>query len=407
MATTLDQLVNSTGEPEEQELHRSREPKGRPDEEVTLLAVSNESREHAKTQRDPTDDLVEIKEHYDANQLQGITKGEGYLIFCPQTAQMWYAHDKLCLDRNFIYREDLEIVAINEIEGVFEWFNQRAEPINFGIQTCKKCYILDNPGNETYEVYFDSNYPSIKYGKATPQGCFVHIYTNRFHRDMAILELDELYANSSNKQAGKLTAKKFGPREAIIVSDGAWMKEQATFSFYYLDDKSVIHCTEGTVPSEPDQAVLISEINGAYYALKKCMERNKGEITYYYDNTSILNVFRNRKTEYISEIKRYKELLERMHNLGYKINFVELHPKTGETRDTDNKALQFFHNRCDAACRDMADICKKDYKAFTTNGSKDGKTLATVQDESKPKPKNTRGGYNSYKGNNNGGKRRY
>lgn len=108
-----------------------------------------------------------------------------------------------------------------------------------------------------------------------------------------------------------------------------------------------------------------SDINGAYWALKKCMERAKAEITYY---------------------------------LGYKINFVELHPKTGETRDTDNKALQFFHNRCDAACRDMADICRKDYKAFTTNGSKDGKTLAKLQEESKPKPKNPRGNYNSYRG---------
>ena len=405
MAITLDQLVNSTGEPEEQELHRSKEPKGRPDNEVTLLAVSKESKEHAKTQRDPTDDLVEIKEHLDEAAFNALIQGAGYLVFCPTTAQMWYAHDKLCLDRNFIYREDLDILTVSGETGVFEWFNDRVKDINFGIQTCKKCYILDNPGNETYEVYSDSNYPSVKYGKATPQGCFVHVYANRFHRDMAILELDDLYANSSNKQAGKLTAKAFGPREAIIVSDGAWMREQATFSYYYLDDKSVVHCTEGTIPSEPDQAVLISEINGAYWALKKCMERSKSEITYYYDNTSILNVFKNRKTEYITEIKRYKELLEKMHNLGYKINFVELHPKTGETRDTDNKALQYFHNRCDAACREMADTCKKDYKAFTTNGSKDGKTLAKLQEESKPKPKNPRGGYNNYKSGYNGGRR--
>ena len=243
MAITLDQLVNSTGEPEEQELHRSKEPKGRPDNEVTLLAVSKESKEHAKTQRDPTDDLVEIKEHLDEAAFNALIQGAGYLVFCPTTAQMWYAHDKLCLDRNFIYREDLDILTVSGETGVFEWFNDRVKDINFGIQTCKKCYILDNPGNETYEVYSDSNYPSVKYGKATPQGCFVHVYANRFHRDMAILELDDLYANSSNKQAGKLTAKAFGPREAIIVSDGAWMREQATFSYYYLDDKSVVHCT--------------------------------------------------------------------------------------------------------------------------------------------------------------------
>lgn len=398
MKTTLDELVKGTAELPEENLHRTKGVISRPDAAVTLLAVSNESREHSKTQKDPTDDLLEIKEHLDSAGLDGITGGKGFLVFCPTTLQMWYAHDKLCLDRNFIYREDLEILEVTD-SSAFDWFNQRVEPINFGIQTCKKCYILDNPGNETYEVYCDSNYPSIKYGKATPQGCFVHVYSNRFHRDMAILELDDLYANSSNKQAGKLTAKKFGEREAIIISDGAWMKEQSAFSYFYLDAESVVHCTEGTIPSEPDQAVLISEINGAYWALKRCMERGKGEITYYYDNTSILNIFKNRKTEYITEVKRYKDLLEKMHNLNYKITFVELHPKTGETRDTDNKALQFFHNRCDAACREMADICKKDYRAFTTNGSKEGKTLSTLHQESKPKPNGTRGGYNSYKNN--------
>lgn len=399
MATTLEALVKGEYTPEpESEIHRSREPKGRPTEQVELLAVSKESKAHIKTQRDPTDDLLELKAMPTEEAFELMLEaggGVGYLVWCPITMQAWYAHNKLCLDQNFIYRDDLEILCIEGTTEAYTWLTERIGELNFGIITCKKCYILDNPGNETYEVYFDSNYPSIKYGKATPQGCFVHCYPNRFHRDMAILELDELYSNSSNKQAGKLTAKPFAPNEAIIVSDGAWMKDTCSFSFYYLDSKSVIHCTEGTIPSEPDQAVLISEINGAYNALKKCMERAKGVITYYYDNTSILNVFKNRKTEYIEEIKRYKDLLEKMFNLGYKINFVELHPKTGENRDTDNKALQFFHNRCDSACRDMADVFKKDYRAFTTNGSKDGKTLAQVHDESKPKPRNNNNrGYN-------------
>ncbi len=395
---TLENLINGENIPE-LEIHRSNEPKGRPEEEVQLLAVSEESTAHAKSQRDPTEDLVEFKLFPDETAFAEMIESEGgYLIWCANTQQMWYALTKLCLNQNFIYRDDLEILEIADTVTAYAWLSERLKDVNFGIITCKKCYILDNPGNETYEVYYESNYPAIKYGKATPQGCFVHAYPNRFYRDMAILELDDLYANSSNKAAGKLTARPFAKNEAIIISDGAWMKDICSSSYYYLDDKSLVHYTEGTVPSEPDQAVLIAEINGAYLALKKCMEHAKGAITYYYDNTSILNVFKNHKTEYISEVKRYKDLLEKMYNMGYKINFVELHPKTGENRDTDNKALQFFHNRCDAACREMADICKKDYKAFTVNGSKDGKTLAAIHEESKPKPKNNNRSYNNNRG---------
>lgn len=399
MSITLSELVNNPNIEVAETLHRSNTPKKRPDEEVTLLAVSEESGVFHKSSKDPTEDLVEITSHLTGEDVEIITHGTGYLIFCEWSAQMWYAPTKLCLDQNFIYRDDIEIFEVSDVEVALRWVNECLDDVNFKIVTSKVCYVLDNPCNETYEVYHDSNYAALKYGKSTPQGCMVHRYPNRFHRDMAILEFDNLYANSSAKVAGKFTAKPFTAREAIIVSDGAWMKEQATFSFFYLDDKSVIHCTEGCIPSEPDQAVLIAEINGAYWALKKCMERAKGDITYYYDNTSILNVFKNRKTEYIEEVKRYKELLEKMHNMGYKINFVELHPKTGEHRDTDNKALQLFHNRCDAACRDMADLCKKDYRAHASNGSKDGKQFSKVYEESKPKPKNTRGGYNGYRGN--------
>ena len=204
---------------------------------------------------------------------------------------------------------------------------------------------------------------------------------------MAILELDNIYSDTSKKEAGKMTKKKIGQNEAIVISDGAWMKEVSTSSVVYLDSERVLKCTEGRLPSDADQAVLISEIKGAIMALEFCKAFGKKRITYYYDNTSIVNVFRNRKTEYLEEIAEYKRLLESLQALGYQVNFVELHPKTGENRDTENKALMFFHNGCDAECRNMSEIFKRDYRSYAADGSTDGKTYSKIKEEFKPKGK--------------------
>lgn len=76
--------------------------------------------------------------------------------------------------------------------------------------------------------------------------------------------------------------------EAIIISDGAWLKEQCSSSVWYLDNVSAINLTEGIVPSDTEQAVLIAELRGAINALQLCYVKKKKKITYYYDNTSIL-----------------------------------------------------------------------------------------------------------------------
>lgn len=365
---------------EQQPLHRTKTVKERPEMEIDLQSVSKESREVSKTQKDPTDDLVEITSGLeDVTEIAGYKSG--YLIWCNDTKQTWYAHDQLCLNKNFIYRDDLEIIEITEEVNIAEWYLKRGGNCKRGIITSKVCRILDNPANETYEVYYDSNYPTVKYGKATPRGCFILKFENRFHRDMKILELDNLYTYSSFKKAGKFTAKQLGKNEAIIISDGAWMKESCSSSFVYLDNLSVIRQTEGFLPTEETQAVLIAEIKGAYNALMMCKARGKKQITYYYDNTSILNVFLNRKTEYIEEVKEYKQLLEELHTSGFKINFVEIHPKTGEDRDEENKALMLFHNMCDDDCKMMASLYSKDYKSYATQGNKDGKTFSTVKEE--------------------------
>ena len=222
---------------------------------------------------------------------------------------------------------------------------------------------------------------------------------------MSILELDDLYSNQSSKKAGRIVAKPYGDDEAIIVSDGAWMKNSCSSSYVYLDKAILLEQTIGHIPSEEDQAVLISEIVGATEALRQCVARKKKKITYYYDNTSILNVFRNRKTEYIREIKEYKDLLEDMNKKGYNVNFIELHHKTGEDRDKDNKALMFFHNLCDHRCRDMADMFTKDYHSFATTQPRDGKSYSAVKEEFAPKQKNKNVG--NFKAGAHGGNNKY
>jgi hypothetical protein len=428
MATSLKDALAQAGveltpeeelqaEEELQVKHRAKSVLERPKEEVKLGSISLEGFEPKKTQKDPTEDLVflprtckdSIEDVEEYQKAMGESKG--YLVWCANTEELWIAPTKLCLDANFIYREDLEITELTgDVTKDFKVVENYITGLRPGISPRKYCYILDIPGNESYEVYYDSAYPSLKYGQATPTGSFIHKYINRFHRDMAILELDKLYSESSAKKASKQIEKQLKPHEAVIISDGAWLKNTCTSAFWFIDATSAIKFTEGVLPSEPDQAVLIAEIRGATNALQLCYAKGKKKIRYYYDNTSILNVFRNRKTEYIAEVKEYKELLEKLNNEGYQVTFIELHPKTGEDRIDDNKALLFFHNSCDAECRTMADIFKKDYKSFASVDDKQGKTYSAVKEEFKPKGKpgqSSGKGYqnNSRNGNNKFGKR--
>ena len=148
----------------------------------------------------------------------------------------------------------------------------------------------------------------------------------------------------------------------------------------YLDNTSVVKNVEGMIPSDSEQAVLIAELMGAYNALMQCYMRKKTKITYYYDNTNIMGVFRSNRLVKIPEIIRYKELLTKLYNEGYNVTFVEIHPKTGENRSEENKALMFFHYQCDFACREIADIFKKDYKAFATSGNREGIPYSQIND---------------------------
>ena len=169
--TTLKDLVKGTYQPNEAEetIHRSKTHE-RPTEEVQLGSVSKESVKYAKTQKDPTPELEEYP-----TQLNGYhLPSTGYLIWCEWSQQMWYAPTKLCLDQNFIYRDDIEILDIEACESAQAWYLSKTINVEQGVCPSRKCYILDNPGVEQYEVYHESNYPSLKYCFSTTKGCFVH-----------------------------------------------------------------------------------------------------------------------------------------------------------------------------------------------------------------------------------------
>ena len=150
----------------------------------------------------------------------------------------------------------------------------------------------------------------MQYGLATPKGCAIHKYKDRFNRDMAILELDRLYSQASKIRAREFTKMELKPNEAIIVSDGAYMKNACSSAVYYIAADQIMKVASGFLASDETQSVLCSEINGAYTAIKLAVDMHrKTDIKYYYDNTSIINVFKNRKTEYLPEVKIYKEYL--------------------------------------------------------------------------------------------------
>ena len=393
--------------------HRAKTEVHRPDQEYKLRAITEEEFERKKYQKDPTDDLIEIKVGAEIGQIQDMVKDAGgYAVWCADTLQLWYAPTQLCLDQNFIYRSDLQIFNVDTSADLWKAYEDFLSRVNPGIITKKRCYILDNPAAETYEVYYDADYPSVKYGKATPNGMFIHKSDNRFHRDMKIIELDKLYADSSRKEAGELIYKNMPADEAIVISDGSWMKETCASAMYYLDNTCLIKLAYATLPTEADQAVLIAEINGAIQALSMCRIKGKKKIKYYYDNTSIINIFRNRKMEYVEEIKAYKQLVEEMDAEGYDVEFIELHPKTGEERDKANAGLMFFHNYCDKECRELSDIFNKDYKQIAAAGGQTGKSYKQVKSDFKPKGRPGQGSgrqggpaNNSKNGNNRYGKR--
>lgn len=398
MSTRLIELLSSTIDEDvlkEIEKEAKKDKKlVRPENRVELNALNEDIIISEKTEKDKTKDLVELE--------CGLSRDEFWDIFtnnheCRNSNSMCYIYDKNttygyvapseeCLNKNFIYRGDVEIYHCATLEDVWNCYSDTSGKYAKGYIPRFACYILDNPGIEKYEVYYDSNYPKMTYGLATPKGCMIYKYPNRFHRDMAILGLDKLYSQASKIRAREFTKMELKNNEAIIVSDGAYLRNACACALFCITNDQIMKVSSGFLASDETQSVLCAEISGAFDAIKIAVDlHHKTSIKYYYDNTSILNVFKNRKTEYLPEVKTYKDYLMSLKNRGIEIEFIELHPKTGDDRQLDNKALTFFHNACDTECRELADIFSKRYDTLAIACNKKGVGLDKVN---QPKPVN-------------------
>lgn len=391
-----EQLINK---------HRSKNVIQRPNKKVELHSVLPYDFEPVKEQRDPTDDLVILPRIVDerSKELFSIPcEEQTYLVWCGWSEDLWWAPTLKCLNQNFVYRDDLDIYEVKGTEEAYTKARDVTSSLRPGVIPTKSCYILDDPANETYEVYSDPTFSKVKYGKTTPDGMLVHKYKNRFHRDLAILELDHLYSEQSSRHAGKLVVRGYADDEAIVISDGCWLKNSCAMSFVYLDNGNVVQFTRGFTPSDQEQGVLIAEIVGAREAIQYAASQGKKRITYYYDNVSILNVFRNKSTEYLREVTEYKQMLEELNSQDVEVLFVDIHPKTDNNRQDENRALMLFHNMCDSNCRRMSDLYKKDYRAIASNGGKNEDSMSTASRRNPNRPRQ----YQKYKGYQKGGNKR-
>lgn len=366
----------------------------RPSEVLDLKSIRSEFIEISKQDYNATPELIEV----DISCSDPVQKtetqvyGDGsFLIQDINTKQVWIAPNELVLNNNFIYREDIDIFKISNEDEFRKTLQVMLEAHPFGVKPSRVCYILDNPVLECITPYYNSASVLQMYGVSTPRGCFIHKYPNRFIRDMAILKMNKKYTTASKRDI-KLLSKDLKPNQAIIVSDGAFLKNISANSMFYIDDKSIISMQEATIPSIPEQSVLISEIKGAINALSMCVAKNKRDIIYYYDNTSIVNCFNNKKLEYIDEVRDFKELIRALASSNFNVYFKEVHPKNiqdDEENDdellAERKGIKYFHNLCDDRCTEAAQIFNRGYKELISTNVEKGLTLADLIEKDKPK----------------------
>ena len=113
---TTDEIEAATGEKHVSSDNRIKAV-SRPTTEVVLGSLAIENVEYARQSKDPTPELVFLP--------KGVGKDgkvflpympSGYMVFCKDTEETWYAPTLECLNANFIYREDLHIEEIRSVE---------------------------------------------------------------------------------------------------------------------------------------------------------------------------------------------------------------------------------------------------------------------------------------------------
>lgn len=313
-----------------------------------LLVDQDESVKRMKYQKDPTSDLIEVFK----DRCPKFTKAGAYYVFCEDTEQAWYCPTQDCLDSNFVYRDDLTIYKLDSKDDLQAAYGETIEKVNRNYITKKTCFILNNPAAMTYEVYYEPTYPAVKYGKQTPSGMCTLRYKNRFHRDLDIMRLDELYASMSCKKAGD-TKKQLDDDEAIIISEGCCIADLCAEVFYYIDKTSVVKITEGCACVGEEQLKILGAIN----VLSFCQLRGKKKITYVCNSNDVtLNVFKNNEAERSNEVKAYKKLCNEMVEKEYTIKFAELQLEDNEDADEQDRAFKLFKGYCEKECQDMVNI---------------------------------------------------
>lgn len=310
-----------------------------------------------------------------------------YVVCCKESHDLWLCLSEQILDANFLYRGDLDIYALMDYKNLVDILYVLIGKYATGREFSKVCYILDNPVAEEYTPYSNPSYPYNKYKKKTPIGMQVLRFDNRFDRDVVIAELEKKYRDKPAKSAAELVSKELNQNAAIIVSDGATSFGASMSAYWYLDSDKLEHNCIAFKPSVVEQGSLLGEIVAATRALKTCYDNNKTVIDYYYDNKAIVNILNSKRLSDIPEIMEYKELCEKLHEEGFIVTYKELHPKRGSHRNNSNPALLYFHNSCDKACTDIANL----YRSKCTQvAASDTSTGVKYSDTVKPKKRKTK-----------------
>lgn len=361
----------------------------KPTEAVRLLAVHEDEAEVEKcVLDDKTDDLVVLPYGKTKDYLEVLNNvtGSGFIIHDIYSKETWYAPDIICLNKNFVFREDVRIVQVKDKQEALDiWltFNEGITPSRL---YSRFKYILDDPAAGTYWPFSSSDYVPKHYGKPVLQGTVIHKCKNRFQRDSLILMLEQKYTSESEKDVRELGKAELSDNEAIIVSDGSSRESTVSYCYYYMDNKSILRqsgCCTLTGGAKCTSSV--AEIIGGLNAIKQCVAQGKHVIKYYFDNSVIINVFKSHKLDNIPEIKEYKNYLNQLNAEGYEILFCDLHPKTDKQKYKLNKALTYLHNSCDSECIVMAKMHYRNYTKKAMTDESTGNSLSRIVKPQRPK----------------------
>ena len=326
---------------------------------VVLQAINSNTINDKEPERCISDELLEIPIGCTAENvvamLESVVTLPAFFIWCEDTLQMWCAPTEDCLNTSFIYRGDLEIAIIEDVSQITDYYEERAAKLQPGSVTSKKCFILNNPPAETYEVYYASNYPVMRYGKVTPDGMTVMAFNNRFERDAAILKLEEHYSRISKGSARSLVKKAMTTEEAVIVSDGCVAGNIGACAAVYIDMFGVTKQVRSLKFTSDRTNVLIAELEGALLAFRICAGNRKKKVTYYTDNRAVLEVIQG--TQANNKVaQKLQQIISKLRLDGANITCLEVHPKNKKVHGTGDKAIQHFHNLCDKECTAMLDL---------------------------------------------------